>query len=177
METNIEDWKDYLPKLTTDSAKLLYLLYYLYTINEINVSQKRYLKQLVLYNNDSIISLLKTLSKTENLTNFISSIKSLLDKRKSFSSSSNSKNNNNRNFININENAAQQTKTLVNIREQLEKENNKRESLNQGGEGIANISGLNYEENNNNQYDDFDLGSPVAIIRDERNNKKKKKKK
>lgn len=181
---NEDEWKNDLPKLLTDQAKLLYLLYYLYQHNEIDEGQKKYLKKLVFYNNASIISPLKTLSKTENLQNFISSIKVLLNNNRNIKMQGSNKNSNAdiNNINNINANAAEQAKNLLNIREKYENNNNdnkKKEPLRLGS--IANLSSLQIEEddgnnNINNVEDDYDPRSPVVNFSRAEKRKKTKKK-
>ena len=51
---NKNDWNANISKLKNESSQILYLIYYLYDINEINKDQKLFLKNLVLLKNDSI---------------------------------------------------------------------------------------------------------------------------
>ena len=74
---NKNDWNANISKLKNESSQILYLIYYLYDINEINKDQKLFLKNLVLLKNDSIFISLKNLKKTKNIQNFLISMKKL----------------------------------------------------------------------------------------------------
>ena len=74
---NKNDWNANISKLKNESSQILYLIYYLYDINEINKDQKLFLKNLVLLKNDSIFISLKNLKKTKNINNFLISMKKL----------------------------------------------------------------------------------------------------
>ena len=74
---NKNDWNANISKLKNESSQILYLIYYLYDINEINKDQKLFLKNLVLVKNDSIFISLKNLKKTKNINNFLISMKKL----------------------------------------------------------------------------------------------------
>ena len=74
---NKNDWNANISKFKNESSQILYLIYYLYDINEINKDQKLFLKNLVLLKNDSIFISLKNLKKTKNINNFLISMKKL----------------------------------------------------------------------------------------------------
>ena len=71
------EWVDNLSKLKNDFSQILYLIYYLYDINEINKEQKLLLKNLVILNKNSIFNLLNNLKETKNIKQFSISIKKL----------------------------------------------------------------------------------------------------
>ena len=72
------EWIDNLSKLKNDFSQILYLIYYLHNINEINKDQKILLKNLVILNKYSIFNLLKNLKETKNIKQFSNSIKKLI---------------------------------------------------------------------------------------------------
>lgn len=71
------NWKKDITKLPDSTSKLLYLVYYLYKINEINDSQKIRLKKYILENKVCLNNWLNDLIETNDLKVFIISIKSL----------------------------------------------------------------------------------------------------
>ena len=72
------EWIDNLSKLKNDFSQILYLIYYLHNIKEINKDQKILLKNLVILNKYSIFNLLKNLKETKNIKQFSNSIKKLI---------------------------------------------------------------------------------------------------
>ena len=72
------EWNYNLSKLKNDFSQILYLIYYLYSKNQINKEQKILLKNLVLLNKTSIFELLKNLKETQNINEFSLSIKKLI---------------------------------------------------------------------------------------------------
>ena len=72
------EWIEIISKLKNEFSQILYLIYYLYNINQINKDQKLFLKNLVLLNTSSIFILLNNLKKTKNINDFSISIKKLI---------------------------------------------------------------------------------------------------
>ena len=73
-----KQWLNDISKLKNDFSQILYLIYYLYDINEINKEQKLLLKNLLLLNKDSIFKSLQNLKLTHNIKDFSKSIKKLI---------------------------------------------------------------------------------------------------
>ena len=73
-----KQWLNDISKLKNDFSQILYLIYYLYDMNEINKEQKLLLKNLLLLNKDSIFKLLQNLKLTHNIKDFSKSIKKLI---------------------------------------------------------------------------------------------------
>ena len=98
------EWLENISKLKNDFSKILYIIYYLHNINEINKAQKILLKNLVLMNEESIFKLLKKLNETKNLKEFSKSIKTIITEL-------NSNKNNIKEFLNT----SNKTKHLITI--------------------------------------------------------------
>ena len=75
---NENEWFETISKLNNDFSKILYIIYYLYNINEINKGQKMLLKNLVLMNEKSIFNLLEILKENKNIKEFSKSIKKII---------------------------------------------------------------------------------------------------
>ena len=72
------EWVNKISILKNEFSQILYLICYLYQINQINKDQKLFLKNLVLLNKASIFNLLNQVKKTKNLNEFSKSIKKLI---------------------------------------------------------------------------------------------------
>ena len=72
------EWINKISILKNEFSQILYLICYLYQINQINKDQKLFLKNLVLLNKASIFNLLNQVKKTKNLNEFSKSIKKLI---------------------------------------------------------------------------------------------------
>ena len=75
-------WFRDISKLKNDYSQILYLIYYLYNIKEINKEQKLLLKNLVLSNKDAIFKSLQNLKLTHNIKDFSTSIKKIISESK-----------------------------------------------------------------------------------------------
>ena len=73
-----KQWLNDISKLKNDFSQILYLIYYLYDMKEINKEQKLLLKNLLLLNKDSIFKSLQNLKLTHNIKDFSKSIKKLI---------------------------------------------------------------------------------------------------
>ena len=76
-----KQWLNDISKLKNDFSQILYLIYYLYDMNEINKEQKLLLKNLLLLNKDSIFKSLQNLKLTHNIKDFSKSIKKLITQK------------------------------------------------------------------------------------------------
>ena len=77
-DKNENEWVNKISILKNEFSQILYLICYLYQINQINQDQKLFLKNLVLLNKASIFNLLNQVKKTKNLNEFSKSIKKLI---------------------------------------------------------------------------------------------------
>ena len=77
-DKNENEWLNKISILKNEFSQILYLICYLYQINQINQDQKLFLKNLVLLNKASIFNLLNQVKKTKNLNEFSKSIKKLI---------------------------------------------------------------------------------------------------
>ena len=77
-DKNENEWVNKISILKNEFSQILYLICYLYQINQINQDQKLFLKNLVLLNKASIFKLLNQVKKTKNLNEFSKSIKKLI---------------------------------------------------------------------------------------------------
>ena len=77
-DKNENEWVNKISILKNEFSQILYLICYLYQINQINQDQKLFLKNLVLLNKASIFNLLTQVKKTKNLNEFSKSIKKLI---------------------------------------------------------------------------------------------------
>ncbi len=68
-------WKEELCQLPDTTSQLLYLLYKLNQLEEINIEEKQKLKKHIFEKNEILLDLFKKLLKTNNLKSFISSVK------------------------------------------------------------------------------------------------------
>ena len=63
-----EKWMDYIQKFNLPNAKILYLIYYLFGLKQIDSEQKKKLKEFVILENPSIFNAYKKFEKNPNLS-------------------------------------------------------------------------------------------------------------
>ena len=119
-DKNENEWVNKISILKNEFSQILYLICYLYQINQINQDQKLFLKNLVLLNKASIFNLLNQVKKTKNLNEFSKSIKKLIAE----TNISNTKINNPNN-----DNDTNRSKHLITISNNTDENNNEEDGL------------------------------------------------
>ena len=114
------EWVNKISILKNEFSQILYLICYLYQINQINQDQKLFLKNLVLLNKASIFNLLTQVKKTKNLNEFSKSIKKLITES----------NINNTKINNLNDdNDNNRSKHLITISNNTDENNNEEDGI------------------------------------------------
>ena len=119
-DKNENEWVNKISILKNEFSQILYLICYLYQINQINQDQKLFLKNLVLLNKASIFNLLNQVKKTKNLNEFSKSIKKLIAE----TNISNTKINNPNN-----DNDTNRSKHLITISNNTDENNNEEDGI------------------------------------------------
>ena len=70
-------WQEDLPKFNLPFAKMLYMLYYLFSEKQIDNEQKKKLKELVLVDNKKMLQLYSVFEKNNNLGDLVSGLKKI----------------------------------------------------------------------------------------------------
>ena len=119
-DKNENEWVNKISILKNEFSQILYLICYLYQINQINQDQKLFLKNLVLLNKASIFNLLNQVKKTKNLNEFSKSIKKLIAETNISNTKINNPNDDNDN---------NRSKHLITISNNTDENNNEEDGL------------------------------------------------